>query len=340
MKPTLASARIWAKNIILFILALYHLNPITTTCKTALKHREASRAHARRRRPHICIREVRRPLWRRYPRASTPRRTASLGTYRRVYQYHSDEMTPTDYAHRTRPARSRLGGCPPHRPIPRHIPSSDRISMGPTRLAKTSLSARLTSFGARSHSTRRTRDGNATRRFPRNEASSNRANAEGVHRQRRASGELISSARGRLHLRLRTDSRLGRVEFEGEVRRGLAPRARRELGEFVQHGEHQRDETRFALARRGRLRVRLFRARGADADADADEAPLGEGSFAPRGTRARGVQMQQHRQRARRAPPPSPSTAGPAAPSRRPVRWRRWRGFPRVEAARGVPRPR
>ena len=108
LRPTLASARIWAKHHHTFHSCLVPLEPITTTCKTALKHRERVIRTPRDGDDRTSVSARFAALFGGDTRARRRRRrTASLGTYRRVYQYHSDEMTPTDYAHRTL-ARSRL----------------------------------------------------------------------------------------------------------------------------------------------------------------------------------------------------------------------------------------
>ena len=138
---------------------LVPLEPITTTCKTALKHRERVIRTPRDGDDRTSVSARFAALFGGDTRASAPPAT-SLGS-RGVYQYHQPR-----YANRLRAsylARSRLGPAPPD-PASHPFERSNRV--GPTRLAKTSLSARLTSPGARSHSTRRTRDGNATRRFP------------------------------------------------------------------------------------------------------------------------------------------------------------------------------
>ena len=118
LRPTLASARIWAKHHQPFHSCLVPLEPITTTCKTALKHRERVIRTPRDGDDRTSVSARFAALFGGDTRARRRRRrTASLGTYRRVYQYHSDEMTPTDYA---------LSSYP--RPIPPRTRALERVT--------------------------------------------------------------------------------------------------------------------------------------------------------------------------------------------------------------------
>ena len=335
LRPTLASARSWAKHHHTFHSCLVPLEPITTTCKTALKHRERVIRTPRDGDDRTSVSARFAALFGGDTRARRRRRTARTRAFRDcVYQYHSDEMTPTDYAHRTL-ARSRLALARSNASHP-----FERSNKYGTDTSREDVAERATHLSRRALALDKAHEGRKrdARVPPERSLVEPRQRLEGVHRQRRASGELISSERGRLHLRLRTDSRLGRVEFEGEVQR-RRPQARRELG-VVQHGEHQR-------ARRDSLSRAADAARASVSHAWASARTRTRtrrrwaGSFAPpRNPRPRCARAATPPAPRGAPPPPSPSTAGPAAPSRRPVRWRRWRGFPRVEAARGVPRPR